>query len=305
MTDAPSPPDPLRADPSPEGGPPPFVIREPTHRTVPLIFASPHSGDHYPEDFVARSPLDPLVLRRSEDSFVDRLFAAAPDYGAPLIAATFPRAFLDPNREPFELDPSMFADTLPTYVNTRSSRVAAGLGTIPRIVSSGLEIYDRKLRFEEAHSRIEQYYRPYHRALQQLIDDTRDAFGYAVVIDCHSMPSIGGPKDPDAGRGRADIVLGDCFGSACDNAISRLVERTLHAEGYVVIRNKPFAGGYTTRHYGRPAEGCHVMQIEINRALYMDERRIEPNAGFGQVRDRMTRLIAALADANALGLAAE
>ena len=272
---------------------------------MPLVFASPHSGRDYPADFVAGARLDPVSLRRSEDGFVDDLFAAAPEFGAPLLRATFPRAFIDANREPFELDQRMFSDKLPGYVNTDSSRVAAGLGTIARVVSSGQDIYPRKLTFSEAAERIHAYYRPYHKALETLIHETRERFGYAVVVDCHSMPSIGGPLDPDIGRGRADFVVGDCFGSTCAPYITDEIECTIAGFGYAVARNKPFAGGFTTRHYGRPRDGVHTVQIEINRALYMNEVQIEKNAGFDRVAEQMTDVIVALAQLTAQDLAAE
>jgi N-formylglutamate amidohydrolase len=283
----------------------PWEILAPDPQRAPLVFASPHSGTAYSAAFLAATSLDLLTIRRSEDSFVDELFAAAPALGAPLLRAHFPRAYVDVNREPFELDPDMFEDELPSYANTQSSRVAAGLGTIARVVSSGQEIYRGKLRFADAAERINGYYRPYHRALQALIDDTKARFGWCALIDCHSMPSVGGPLDPDAGRGRADFVLGDCFGSACGAVITRTVEETLRGMGYAVVRNKPFAGGYTTRHYGRPASGVHTLQIEINRALYMDERRIARSDRFPAVAQEMTRVIAALCRAGAVDLAAE
>lgn len=283
----------------------PVEVIAPARQKAPLVFASPHSGSDYPPDFVAGSALDRLTLRQSEDSFVDELFAAAPAHGAPLVRALFPRAFVDPNREPFELDPAMFADPLPGYANAQSSRVAAGLGTIAKVVASGREIYRAKLRFAEAMRRIETCYRPYHAALQASIDRTREAFGFCILIDCHSMPSVGGPRDPDAGRNRADFVLGDAFGRSCDASVTATVEAALRSLGRVVVRNKPFAGGYTVRHYGRPAEGVHALQIEINRALYMDERRIERAAGIERLTGQMTAVIEALADMGRLDLAAE
>ena len=275
-----------------------WEIVAPSRQAVPLVFASPHSGTEYPEAFVKASNLDLLMLRRSEDSFVDELFADAPSHGAPLLRAHFPRAFIDPNREPFELDPAMFEDTLPAYANTQSSRVAAGLGTIARVVSTGQEIYIGKLRFADAADRINNYYRPYHCALADLVEATRKRFGHGVLVDCHSMPSVGGPMDPDAGRRRADFVLGDCFGQSCDNAVTDTVERALRGLGYHVVRNKPFAGGFTTRSYGKPRDGVHALQIEINRALYMDERLIERSAGFERVREEMSAVVAALAEMN-------
>jgi N-formylglutamate amidohydrolase len=277
----------------------------PERQTVPLVFTSPHSGRDYPPAFVAASVLDPVALRRSEDSYVDELFAAAPRLGAPLLKALFPRAFIDPNREPFELDPAMFSDDLPSYADTQSSRVAAGLGTIPRVISNGQEIYRGKLTFAEAAERINHYYRPYHKALAALVDDTVERFGCCVLIDCHSMPSVGGLLDPDAGRGRADFVIGDCFGNACEESISATVERALRARGHSVVRNKPFAGGFTTRHYGKPSIGVHALQIEINRALYMDEVKIERREGMDRLTGHMTDVMVALTGLAALDLAAE
>ncbi len=273
------------------------VVR-PAHQTLPLVFASPHSGSDYPAEFVQGSNLDPLSLRRSEDSFVDQLFAAAHGRGAPLLRALFPRAFCDPNREPYELDPAMFEDDLPAFANTRSPRVAAGLGTIARVVANGAEIYGGKLRYAEISSRINGYYKPYHAALRALVDQTRDAFGFCILVDCHSMPSIGGPTDKDPGESRVDFVLGDCFSTACAPAITDMAERVLTGMGYAVTRNDPYAGGFTTRHYGRPADRLHALQIEINRALYMDEEAIRPNAymptlarNLGQLIDALGRLV--------------
>jgi N-formylglutamate amidohydrolase len=271
-----------------------WEILAPAEQVAPVVLASPHSGRAYPADFVANSPLDLLALRGSEDSFVDDLFAAAPALGIPLLRALFPRAYIDANREPFELDPDMFEDPLPDYANTQSSRVAAGLGTIARVVSSGQEIYAAKLRFSDAAARINANYRPYHRTLRDLLDATRRRFGYYILIDCHSMPSVGGPHDPDAGRRRADVVLGDCFASACSETVIRTVEQALRSRGYEVARNKPFAGGFTTRHYGRPAQGLHALQIEINRGLYMDEQAIRPNGGMEKLKDDMTTLLGEL-----------
>lgn len=279
-----------------------YDILLPERQTAPLVLASPHSGADYPPGFVAESPLTARDLRRSEDAFVDELFAAAPQFGAPLLRARFPRAYVDPNRAPFELDPEMFADPLPGYVDTGSRRVAAGHGTIARIVSSGCEIYARKLRFAEAAARIDACYRPYHAALRRLVERTRSRFGRCVLLDCHSMPSVGGPADPDAGRRRADFILGDGFATTCHGAVTTAAEDALARQGGAVARNEPFSGGYTTRHYGRPAEGVHALQIEINRALYMDERTISRLPAFPEIARRMAGLVAALAEA---GRAAE
>ncbi|SMF51498.1 N-formylglutamate amidohydrolase [Tistlia consotensis] len=263
----------------------------PREQSLPLVVASPHSGSNYPAAFVAASRLDPLALRRSEDSFVDEIFAAAPELGAPLIRALFPRAFVDPNREPFELDPSMFADRLPDYANTRSPRVAAGLGTIARVVANGADIYRDKLRFAQALQRIQDCYWPYHASLRELVEQTRAQFGYCLLLDCHSMPSSGGPLERDAGGLRFDIVLGDCHGTACGSAISEAAARFLARHGYRVSRNKPYSGGFVTRHYGRPEEGLHALQIEINRALYMDEERIARGPGLKTLAADMAALL--------------
>jgi N-formylglutamate amidohydrolase len=244
-------------------------VNEPPARRLPLVLASPHSGSEYPADFVAASRLDPLALRQSEDSFVDELFAVAPHLGAPLLSARFPRAYLDVNREAYELDPTMFSDTLPNFVNAGSPRVRIGLGTIARIVASGEEIYTERLRFADAERRIEFLYYPYHQTLQRLVQDTESAFGGYLLIDCHSMPSVSGSG---CGRQGADIVLGDCYGAACAPRILEAANRFLVARGFTVAINTPYAGGFTTVFYGRPSAHRHALQIEINRALYMDER---------------------------------
>lgn len=269
-------------------------VIEPDEQRVPLVFASPHSGQEYPPEFVAASRLPPLSLRRSEDAFVDRLFEAAPACGAPLLRAHFPRVYIDPNREPFELDAAMFDAPLPDFVNTTSPRVAAGLGTIAKVVANGEEIYRGKLTFAEARQRIETHYFPYHATLQQLLEATRSRFGCYLLVDCHSMPSVGGPMDADPGLRRLDIVLGDCHGTACASSITALAESTLRGLGFAVRRNVPYAGGYTTRHYARPKEGLHTLQIEVNRALYMDEGKISAAPGMLQVKAALTTLIEAL-----------
>jgi N-formylglutamate amidohydrolase len=273
----------------------PIRVRTPSRQSVPFVYVSPHSGCNYAPEFLAASRLDPVTLRRSEDSFIDEIFAAAPRHGAPLLQALFPRAFIDPNREPWELDPGMFEDELPAHVNTTSPRVACGLGTIARVVANGEEIYRRKLRFAEAARRVSELYQPFHAALSRLVDDTRHRFRVAVVVDCHSMPSIGAPNERDFGRRRPDFVLGDRFGTACAPALTEAAERILRAQGFAVARNVPYAGGFTTHHYGRPAEGLHALQIEINRDLYMDEERIERRPELDGLKLRIDELIAALA----------
>ncbi len=276
---------------------PPLAVRRPLRQTVPVVFASPHSGRSYPAAFLAAARLDPLGLRRSEDGFVDLLFAEAPAHGAPLLLADFPRAFCDANREAWELDPTMFEDRLPSFVNTTSPRVGAGLGTVPRVVASGEAIYRARLPFAEAERRVRTCWQPYHDTLAALIDATRAQFGACLLIDCHSMPSPAGsgaaaPSGPDA-------VLGDAHGTACAPAVTRFVEQALRDLGYLVRRNDPYAGGYITRHYGRPREGVHVLQLELARGLYMDEARIETLPRFDLVREDITRLIAGLTAAAA------
>jgi N-formylglutamate amidohydrolase len=270
----------------------PVVVSRPGVQTTPLVFASPHSGRCYPTEFLAASRLDPLGLRRSEDSFVDELFAAAAGFGAPLVHATFPRAWCDPNREPWELDPGMFADELPSWVNTTSPRVVAGLGTIARVVASGEPIYRGKISFAEAEHRIATCWKPFHDTISSLVDATGALFGRCVLIDCHSMPS----HVPVSGRGDrlADIVLGDAHGTACAPHLIRFVERRLIDLGYRVRRNDPYAGGFITRHYGRPRDNVHALQIEIARDLYMDEARFERSATFAGVQKDLSLLIESL-----------
>lgn len=272
-----------------------YRILRPREQRLPVVMASPHSGRDYPESFVAASRLDANALRRSEDCFVDEIFGPAVEMGAPLLTALFPRAYLDPNREPFEFDPGMFDGALPSYVNSRSPRVAAGLGTIARVVSNGEEIYRRRLRFAEAVERVDRCYYPYHAALRALIDQTRAAFGYCILIDCHSMPTIDLPPEA-AASGNLDMVLGDCFGSACDGGVTRAAEAVLAGLGYVVGRNAPYAGGYTTRHYGRPADGVHALQIELNRSLYMDEVALARRPYLDILAGHMCQLVSRLAE---------
>jgi N-formylglutamate amidohydrolase len=273
----------------------PIEVRAPVIQSAPVIFSSPHSGRAYDANFVTASQLDPLTLRRSEDSFVDELFADAPDAGAPLIHALYPRAYLDPNREPWELDPGMFDGPLPGFVNTGSARARNGFGTIARAVAGGAEIYRHKLPFDLAEDRIRSLYVPYHDALRALIQATLSRFGVAVVIDCHSMPSgdeaHGRPSGP---QGRPDIVLGDRYGTSCARGLTERVETTLRAMGYRVARNRPYAGAFITTNYGRPEMGVHALQIEINRALYMDERRMTRSPGLARLRTDLGRLIEAL-----------
>jgi N-formylglutamate deformylase len=259
---------------------PPFEILEPDDWRGPVVFNSPHSGSVYPPGFLAASRLDVATLRRSEDSFVDALILGVVQRGHPVMRAHFPRCFVDVNREPYELDPRMFDGRLPSYANTRSMRVAGGLGTVARVVGDAQEIYGQRMPVDEAIRRIETLYKPYHRALRRLFTRVHRHFGAAMLIDCHSMPSATGAKDE---RPRADVVLGDRYGTSCVGIVSETIEATLRAQGYVVSRNKPYAGGFITEHYGNPAAGLHAIQLELNRALYMDERRYERSGSFARV----------------------
>lgn len=259
---------------------PPFEILEPAEWRGPVAFNSPHSGCIYPRAFLAAARLDLAVLRRSEDCFVDGLLIGVVSRGNPLMRAHFPRCFVDVNREPYELDPRMFDGRLPSFANTRSMRVAGGLGTVARVVGDAQEIYDRRIPVDEALRRIEGLYKPYHRALRRLMTRIHREFGTAILVDCHSMPSAAGPKDE---RPRADIVIGDRYGTSCVNVIADTIETTFRERGYSVSRNKPYAGGFITEHYGNPAAGLHSIQLEINRALYMDERLLERSSSFATV----------------------
>jgi len=270
---------------APTGAPPPTA----------LVFASPHSGDVYPDDMLAAARLPVETLRASEDAFVDRVIAGAPVLGATTIRARFARAYLDLNREPWEMDPAMFDGDLPEYAQGRSARVAAGLGAIPRIAGEGRPIYARKLTFDEAKARVELTHRPYHDALDRQLAAARTAHGAAILIDWHSMPAAAARGQRARNGGPCDIVLGDRFGAACSPKLTALVERELEALGYRVVRNAPYAGGYTTEHYGRPAKRTHALQIEINRALYMNETTREPTEGLAKLTADAEALTKALA----------
>lgn len=277
---------------------PAFETIRPKRAAAPLVFNSAHSGRVYPERFLKITRLDHLSIRQSEDAFVDDLFARAPHLGAPLLRAHFPRAYLDVNREPYELDQAMFIETLPERYNTKSPRVAAGLGTIARVVAENKPIYAERLTITDALMRIEGMYKPYHETLQRLLSSTINTFGVAVLIDCHSMPQISrsGDKVPP------DIVLGDRYGTSCAPEIIALAENLLTAAGLKVARNRPYAGGFTARAYGAPQHGVHALQIEISRHLYMNEVTLKPHRGFDAVKDIITRLITTLIHSDLIGI---
>jgi N-formylglutamate amidohydrolase len=280
---------PIYAPPLPE--PAPFIM-VPAARPTAMVFASPHSGRHYPPDLMAASRLDGLAIRQSEDGYVDQLIAEGPKEGASLIAATYGRAYMDVNRSPLELDPEMFEGALPADQVQPSLRVAAGLGVIAKIVGEGQEIYRHRLPSSEAQARIDRVHRPYHAALSELLVQTNRDHGLAVLIDWHSMPSAA--SGGGWGRAGSDFVLGDRHGSACGAGLTRLVDESLTRMGYQVARNSPYAGGYTTEHYGQPTKGVHVLQIEINRRLYLNEADLTLSPNYASLKRNLNRLIGLL-----------
>jgi N-formylglutamate amidohydrolase len=269
--------------------------RMPARQTVPVVVASPHSGSLYPATFLAVAAVPLAALRRAEDAFVDELFAAAPSFGMPLVAARFPRSYVDANRESYELDPAMFEGPLPRPLNHRTSRVAAGLGMIPRVAASGEAIYRTRLPADEIERRLETCWRPYHSALTLLVEQTHRQFNSAWLIDAHSMPSSAAGLGPRDRESRVDIVLGDNHGEACNALLVASVEHWLRDQGLRVQRNLPYAGGFTTQRYGRPRVGRHVLQIEINRALYMDEGRHEKLPAWHEIELLMAGLLGQIA----------
>ncbi len=266
-----------------------FRLYHPVRRDTAVIFASPHSGRDYPAAFLAQTVLDQQDVRSSEDAFVDQLFADAPLHGAPLLVAEVPRAFLDLNRAPDELDPAVIDGILRAPHNPR---VSSGLGVIPRVVAGGRAIYRGKLPLAEAEARIAQYWHPYHRCLRDLIETTHVQFGEALLIDCHSMPheAIEGHVRP--GLARPDVVLGDRFGAAAGREVMDRVEAAFASSGLRVVRNAPFAGAFIAQSYGRPTGRRHVIQVEIDRSLYLDEARVEPLACFAEVQRMISGVIA-------------
>lgn len=271
---------------------PVYVLRMPPGRRSCAVFSSPHSGAEYPPAFLRRSSLTPLQIRSSEDAFVDELFAAAPGAGAPLLAARVPRACIDLNRAADDLDPALIAGASRRYLN---ARVAAGLGVIPRVVGEGRAIMQGKLTLAEAERRIRDCWHPYHDQLRTLLAEARALHGMAILVDCHSMPHDALNATPSVRGRRPDIILGDRFGAACQRWLVDAATDLFAAQGFRVARNALFAGGYITQAYGRPAQGVQAMQIEIDRALYMDETRIERLPGFDEVAARIGEVAAGLA----------
>lgn len=254
-----------------------YHLAKPAPRSTCVVFASPHSGREYPRAFLRQSRLNQHTVRSSEDAFVDRLFENAPKYGAPFITALAPRAYVDMNRSCEELDPALIEGV---RRGGHNPRVSSGLGVIPRVVANGQAIYAGKLSAAEAAQRINTYWKPYHEALQTQLNQAFMLFGRSILVDCHSMPHEAMDTIARTGVRRPEIVLGDRFGATAGEEIIDRVEAAFKSAGLVVSRNTPFAGAYITQHYGRPAEGRHAVQIEIDRSLYMNERLVRPNGNF-------------------------
>mgnify|MGYP001793150684 CR=1 FL=1 len=287
----------------------PIVVTTADAPETPFVLSVPHSGTVYPKDFVAKAKLSRRGLRRSEDTHVDDLFASAIEHGAALVRAQFPRVLLDVNRSAEELDPAMFDGPLNLPVDDSSARVAGGLGVIAKLVGEGQAIYRDLLPPSEAHWRLAELYHPYHNALKALLDGAVNRFGYAVLIDCHSMPSNAVRNASDRSANRPSIVLGDRFGTSCPAELTSIATASLERRGYMVARNKPYAGGFITEHYGRRAE-VHALQIEVTRSLYMDEATYLTDVGFDSLRNDLTGVVADLIETfvppnHALPIAAE
>lgn len=270
-----------------------YEIVHPDKRVTSVVFASPHSGRDYPDSFVQRTILDEHTIRTSEDAFVDRLFDSATQFGAPFLKAGAPRAYIDMNRSADELDPALIEGV---RGGGHNPRIASGLGIIPRVVANGRIIYSGKMSLAEAQARISGYYHPYHTALQKLLDESHARFGEAILVDCHSMPHEAVDGVVRAGRPRPEIVLGDRFGAAADTGIVDQIESAFLDAGLKVARNTPFAGAYTTSHYGRPSRRQHAVQIEIDRSLYMNEQMIRPNNNFAAFRSLLRGVIGQIAE---------
>lgn len=281
-----------------------FSVSMPENLTSPVVFASPHSGSDYDSTFLRASILDGQQIRSSEDAFVDQLFADVPRFGAPLLLAVKPRAYLDLNRAVEELDPALIED-VPR--RSQNPRVASGLGVIPRVVANGRAIYRGKLPRQEAHRRIDQFWHPYHDALQGLLNQAQDRFGQAVLVDCHSMPHEAVATMPARHTELPEVVLGDRFGSSAGAAVMDRIEAAFVRAGLRVVRNAPFAGAYITQRYGRPSRRQHAVQVEIDRSLYMDEARVRPNSDFFAFKALLGQVAAEIAmmDQEEIPLAAE
>lgn len=270
----------------------PLSLAVPSGPGAPIVFASPHSGNLYPRNMVDALCVPLIDVRRTEDAFVDELFASAPRHGAVLLSARYARSVVDLNRDPHELDAAMFFDGPPRPCALPTPRVEAGLGCLPRVGAKGEAIYARLLYRAEGEQRLAGVHDVYHGRLSTLLDDLRGEHGHALLVDCHSMPS----QQPGR-RNLTDIVLGDRFGSSCDPRLMSRLERVFRNHGLTVARNAPYAGGYTTRRYGRPKRGVHAVQIEVNRGLYMDEQQVTRSGGFARLRPVMDAVVQEMVEA--------
>ncbi|MDU8927583.1 N-formylglutamate amidohydrolase [Alisedimentitalea sp. MJ-SS2] len=282
-----------------------YDLIHPEKRTTSVVFASPHSGRDYPWSFLRRTQLDRQTIRSSEDAYVDQLFDSAPDHGAPFLRAGAPRAFVDLNRGPDELDPALIEGVARQGHNPR---ISSGLGVIPRVVAGGREIYSGKLPLSEAKRRIAQYWRPYHAMLERQVNEAHALFGEAILVDCHSMPHEAMDIVAKGVKKRPEVVIGDRFGAAASSEVVEKIEASFAAAGLTVVRNAPFAGAYVVQTYGRPSKGRHAVQVEVDRSLYMNEALVRPNGNFNSFRRLMRQVTAEIAEIGCQGearLAAE
>jgi N-formylglutamate deformylase len=269
-----------------------FLRHDPAGHRVALVLDSPHSGESYPPDFDHAPPR--AIVRQAEDTHVARLWRAAPAFGATLLEARFPRAYIDANRSVADLDAALLADAWPEpFVPTRKSE--QGIGLVWRVARDGMPMYDRKLTSAEVRARIDRYWQPYHAELEKVLAERRAEFGAVWHINCHSMPAIGDAHADDPGRERADFVLGDRDGTTCEPAFTQLVATTVLQMGYSVAINDPYKGVELVKKHGHPAEKRHSLQIEVKRTLYMDEDTLEPNAGFARLEADLARLTSTVA----------
>jgi N-formylglutamate amidohydrolase len=273
---------------------PSFDLTAPRQRHLPLVLDSPHSGTEYPDDF--RPAVGRDLLRQAEDSYVHELYASGPDHGATLIAARFPRSYIDPNRSLLDIDASLIDGAWPgPAITTRKTEL--GIGLIWRVLDSGQPIYSRKLSVDEVKQRIVKYHQPYQRAVKDALDAAHDHFGAVWHLNLHSMPAMSGRiSEEGPGKSRADFVLGDRDGTTCDPAFTAFVREQLRSMGYEVKVNDPYKGVELVRAFSDPKAGRHSLQIEVNRRLYMDERTREKNSGFTELQRNLDRLLHAVAD---------
>jgi len=269
----------------------PFKIVRPNEITTPIVVSSPHSGNYYPISFQKVSAVNIAELKISEDCFIDELFESSISIGAPMIKANYARSYIDLNREPYELDQEMFIEQLPGYINTESLRVASGLGTIAKLSGNQKQIYNHKINLSDALDRIHNIYKPYHKSLGILINEAIKLFGFCILLDCHSMPTIGATKKKHPNEQNKLVVLGDLNGVSCSDLLTEKVESIFNQLGYMTKRNNPYAGGFTTEHYGNPIDGVHALQIELNKGMYLNEVTHTKTNSFLKVKDDLYQFL--------------